>query len=370
MRNKILKSILILSGVICLYGLLAIRFLPLYNFVASDKLKEGYWDYHKYGELYYYGNIKHFREDMPTAMKKFQFKKKHPKLHEAKILTFGDSYLDWSEHTQLSERLQDSLDVPVFFEYTTDPLYLLAKNQYINNQEKFIIYERTERWIPITFGKNTHLKTYEPSSEKNAEKRIFIFFQRIRDFFFEERTDELLKSLISRSYIISDINSFISTLKFDLFGYISSYTPVYSLNQEKPWLFFHDQVNDDITSFYYNHSNKEIINIANNIEEVSDELQEKYNLKLIMMIIPSKFTMHHHLVDTNASYNNFIPRLQSKLKKRSINFVDLYTSYSNSEHDMYYGTDDHWTEEGVKLSTAELIKKINELKAESSLEIE
>ncbi len=361
MRNNLLKFIIILSGIICLYGLLAIRFLPLYNFVASDKLKEEYWDYNKYGELYYYSNIRYFREDLPKTMKKFQFKDKHPKLQDAQILTFGDSYLDFSKHIQLSERLQDSLKIPVFYEYTTDPLYFLAEQQYINNESKIIVYVRNERWIPITFGENTYIEPPVSLKKDYEESKLISFLKNFRDFLFEDRTDELLRSLINRSYIISEINSAIATLKFDLFGYISAFTPEYSLEYQKPWLFFYDQVNEEKTSFYYQHSDDEIMRIADNIQLMSETFKEKYNLRLLMMIVPAKYTIHHKIVAPYDNYNNLIPRLQSELSNRSIEYVNLYDFYLKTDHDLYYGTDDHWTENGVQISTEKLIKRIKEV---------
>lgn len=361
MRNHILRFVIVLSGLMCLYGLLAIRFLPLYNFVARDKLKQGYWDYNKYGELYYYSTIKYFREDMPQTMKKFQFKEKHPDLPEAQILTFGDSYLDFSKHIQLSERLQDSLNIPVFYEYSTDPLYFLSKEEYENNETKTLIYVRNERWIPITFGENSYFQTYIHEHENSAKWRIKNLIRKSINFLFEDRTDELLRSLINRSYVLSEMNSFISTIKFDWFGYISSYTPVYSLEGQKPWLFFHDQVNEEKTSFYYHHTDTDISAIADRIDAMKNELKKQHDLELLIMVVPAKYTIHHTLVSKDSDYNGLIPRLQQEFEKRDINYVDLYKTTLSSEQNMYYGTDDHWTEEGVRIATNMVIKELKDL---------
>ncbi|MEZ5072417.1 MAG: hypothetical protein R2751_15995 [Bacteroidales bacterium] len=43
----------------------------------------------------------------------------------------------------------------------------------------------------------------------------------------------------------------IATMKFDAFGYISSTTPVYALDEEEPWIFYHDQLGEEPGSFYY-----------------------------------------------------------------------------------------------------------------------
>jgi len=360
MRNKILKSFIYFSGFICLYGFLATRFLPLYNLVSTEKEVPGYWDNTTYGELYYFNNIKHFREDLPGAMPKFQWSEDHPELEEAEILTFGDSFIDWSRHEQISSRLQDALGVPVYTHYGEYPYEYLKKNNYQNGKPKYLVYLRTERWIPITFGQDP---LYSPSKKEKEnpnshplKKNLAAF----RDFLFDNRTEELYRALLQRSYITSYFSTLISTWKFELFGYISSLTPKYAITEEKPWLFYVDQVNDKSSSFYYQHSESELNEITENIKKLSEHLWKEYKLKFVFVPVPSKFTIYHHLVDPDAEYNEFLPRLYKELDRLEILYVDLYEPFRKSEEYVFYGTDDHWTEHGVSVAKDVLKKKIIE----------
>jgi hypothetical protein len=368
MRTIILKTIIYLTGFLCLYGMIAIRYQPLYNLVLKEKTIPDYWDDNKYGELYYFNNISYFREDIPPVLPKFQFSPMHASLEDAEILTFGDSFMDFSRHEQLSSRLHDSLDLPVFYEYNHNPVRFLKENNYQNTRPKYLVYTRTERWIMIDFLQKpvTDYIHIDPEAQigdgnPSAISVLNSYLTRLKNLLFVDRTDELLKAMLQRSYLTSKLNTYISTARFDLFGYVSSYTPKYSLEHETPWLFFIDQLNDDITSFYYPHTDEEIRTVADNIKKMSDFLWDEYRLKLIFMPVPAKYTIYHFIVDPDAEYNNFLPRLYNNLSERNVRYVDLYTPYKKSDDFVFYGTDDHWTERGVSIAANEVLEKINDL---------
>jgi hypothetical protein len=365
MKTIILKAVIFTSGLLCLYSLLAIRYLPLYNLVLKERVVPGYWDKNKYGELYYFSNIKHFREEIPPASTKFQFSDEHSPLEEAEILTFGDSNMDFSRNEQLSAQIRDSLKLPVFYEYTVNPIRFLKSSEYKNNRPKVLLYTRTERWIPIDFLENpvTESICKDYSDENNSANPSLIksLLTRTRDIIFNNRTDELLKAMLQRSYIISDINTFIATIRFDWFGYISVYTPKYSLENKTPWLFNYDQLNDERTSFYYQHSDEEIKLIAENIKKMSDYLWHEYKLQLIFLPVPAKYTIYYYIVEPDAEYSNFLPRLYDNLTSLNVDFIDLYEPYKSAEDYVFYGTDDHWTEEGGRIAAREVVSKIREL---------
>lgn len=371
MRNNILKAVIYISGIFCLYVLLAIRILPLWNLTMKEKTVPGYWDKNIYGELYYFNNIKYFREYIPPVQRKYQFSEKHPPVNEAEIFVFGDSFVDFSRNTQISERLADSLDIPVFHRYSIDPIGFFSHKAYENEQPKILLYVRTERWIPISFGGNQVASIIEDTETEDEyveeinqnTSMVKKAIRRVIRFLFNDRTDPLLKRYLQRSYVISDINSFIATLKFDLFGYYSSFTPKYTLTEDTPWLFLHDQINSsEPTSFYYQHTDEELEQVADNIKLMADNLWERYNLKFVFMPVPAKYTIYHHLVEPDAKYNNFLPKLYEKLDQRNINYIDLYKAYQNSDEYVFFGTDEHWTEVGVTIATHHAIDTINALR--------
>jgi hypothetical protein len=368
MREKALKTLIYASGIICLYAMLATRFLPLWNLVVKEKSVPEYWDKNTWGELYYYNNIRYFREEIPPVMPKYQFTERHPDVSEAKLLTFGDSFLDFSRNKQISERLADTLNLPVFHNYSLDPLGYFADNQYANEQPKIMLYIRTERWIPLSFAGNRReiqLEASDHDDTANDEDDEAGLPRRLAkstiDFLFNDRTDELLKTMVQRSYLLSDISSVVATLKFDLFGYVSSFTPKYTLMENRPWLFLIDQLNDQPTSFYYKHSEEEMNNIADNIKLFSDNLWEHYRIKLLFMPVPAKYTLYHNLVEPDAVYNNFLPNLYEKLDERGVSYINLYEPFKESDQYVFFGTDEHWTEAGVTIATQHALDHINEL---------
>jgi hypothetical protein len=368
MKERILKTVIYISGFLCLFAMLATRIMPLWNLVMKEKSVPEYWDKYTYGELYYFNNIRHFREDIPPVMPKYQFSERHPDVREARLFTFGDSYLDFSRNKQISERLAEMLQIPVFHRYSLDPIGFFSQENFRNEHPKILLYIRTERWIPLSFADNRkeiHLDAVEASlalsDRKQDEEGIKKLVKSGAGFLFSDRTEELLRRFIQQSYFLSGINSFIATLKFDLFGYVSTFTPRYKINDDVPWMFYFDQLNDQPSSFYYHHSEDEMNIIANNIARLSENLWKYYRIKLLFMPVPAKFTIYHDLIDPDTQYNNFLPRLYEKLGQRQIPYINLYDSFKESEAYVFFGTDEHWTEEGASIATRHAAEAIREL---------
>jgi hypothetical protein len=134
MKEKVLKYTIFITGFICLYVFIAVRFLPMYNTLLVEKLVPGYWDKIKYGELYYFSEIRHFREkDLPAATVKHQFSKNQPPISETEVFAFGDSFFDIVRPVQYPTLLAQALNRKVYFGYNGFPLQHLNKNHYTDN---------------------------------------------------------------------------------------------------------------------------------------------------------------------------------------------------------------------------------------------
>ena len=121
------------------------------------------------------------------------------------------------------------------------------------------------------------------------------------------------------------------------------------MDDDVPWLFYHDQVNEEMTSFYYDFTEYEINLICDNIEKLAAELKVKYNIYLILLPIPAKYTVNHHHLN-NDKYSNFLPKLYKELDKRGIKHIKLYEEFMNSDELLYHKTDSHWNEKGIELT--------------------
>ncbi len=364
MSEKTLKWIIYISGLFCIIIWFSVRIEPLFNFMLKEKILPEYWENTKWGELYYFNFISDFREkNLPPSTEKYRHTPKHPKLEDADILLFGDSFFDFTRMTTFPERLSDSINKKVFYARFPKPLEYLDQNNYSNSEPKYMIYETAERIFHERFVKpqpDKYLTDTRPPIKKAVRE--------IRRFLFVPRTELILDQLLCRSVLTYDIHSTISTLKFRLFGYITDQTPVYSVSNDTPWLFIASEVSKDPQGYYYNHSEEEIENYCDNIEDLAIKLKERYNLEMIFMIIPNKFTVYHNIVNTPFSmYGKLIPKIYAELQKRGIPVIDVLDDYL-SERDkklLFYRTDTHWTENGLEIALDETVKTLNTLPLEN-----
>lgn len=354
MSEKLLKILIYTAGGICLYAFIAIRHPVLFNAVLLEKIVPEYWENTRYGELYYFNFIRHFREkNLPPSGEKYRFTEKHPELEEADMLLFGDSFFDFTRLKTFPEVLADTLNQRTFYARMDYPLQYLAEHRYEAGEEKIIIYESAERYIPTRFTRS-HQSELDIDPRSPVRKEI----AGIRDYIFQPNTEVLYQTLLKRSYLTTGLFSLSATLKFDLFGYISDFTPVYSLDHQVPWLFYYDQLNEEPGSFYYQYSQEEIDIYCDHIADLAHKLKTNYNLKMVFMGIPSKYTINHELLN-NDSYNDFLPRLQEGLSERGVPYIPLYDEYEKAADILYFGTDTHWNEKGQRIAIDKTVHIIN-----------
>lgn len=355
MQNKIAKWLVYLVGAVCMFVFLAARIKPLFNALLKEKIIPEYWENTKYGELYYYNNfIRHFQEkDLPPAIRKYRNTEKHPDINNAEILTFGDSFFDFSRMVTFPERLGDTLHKKVYYRRMLDdhrPIVYLRQDHYTNTKAKVLLYETSERFLAFRFL-NRH-DTVPPVDHRNRIRKLAAA---ARDWIFLEDSEIKYTIMLQRSMLTSVIYSDIATFKFDMFDYITESTPVYTLRKDQPWLFYTDEVNGDNSSFYYQFTDEEINRICDNIADLADLLKRKYDLQFIFMPIPSKYTIYHTLVN-NDVYSGYLLKLYAGLDKKGIPVVKLYDKFRNSKDILYYGTDNHWNKKGLDLALEEALK--------------
>ncbi len=345
MSEKALKWIIYIAGILCLYAFLSIRFRPMFNLVVKEKVIPEYWENTKYGELYYFSFIKYFREKgLPHHTEKYRNSDRHPTIHDADILSFGDSFFDFTRYVTFPEQIGNAMHKKVYYERDDNPLASLYVNHYKKGPQKVLIFESAERYIPIRFRKQ-HLIKPDLDNRSTIRKNAAT----VRDWLFLEDTEAKYTMLMNRSYLTTDLYSSISTLKFDVFDYMTALTPKYTLDYDQPWLFYYEQLNDEPSSFYYQHPQEEIDFYCDNIKDLSDKLDSVYNIKMVFMPIPSKYTIYHDLIN-NDPYNNFLPRLYAGLEKRGVPVIKLFEAFENAEEIIYLGTDTHWNQKGMDIA--------------------
>ena len=354
-REYILKICIYIAGIICLYAWISARTLPVLNFMQKEIITPDYWEFTKWGEMYYFNCINHFKEkNLPSPIRKYRFSDKHPSIKDADIIIFGDSFFDFSRQKTFPERLTDTLHRKVYYERYFYPLVSLKKKNYSNDSTKLLIYEIVERDIANRFIK-PQSSVFPVDSVSKIRKKIAA----VKDWIFPDIEEELYNKMLKGNILTTDIYGWIATVKFDLFKFISPLTPKYYLGDpKKPWLFFHKQVNDENSSFYYHHSDDDIETYCNNIADLAHKLKNEYNMDFLFIPVPNKYTIYHTLIN-NDEYNDLLPRIYDCLEKKGIPVVRLYNDFLNSEEVLYYGTDTHWNKNGVDIAITKTLEKIN-----------
>jgi hypothetical protein len=301
-----------------------------------------------YGDLYYLCRVDIFKTKLDSFVKENKINYNNTNIEDAETLIFGDSFFDDRRGIQnIPELLSDSLNRKIFYRNEAFPLSIISKKYNSNKKEKILIYEATERRVSNDFNKQ---HTYSANNYQNVAN--------VLKFIEPYDIENKYQFLLSRSVISSRLYSNLTNLKFSLFGLISDLTPVYLETQ--PWLFYFQEVNGKNTSFYYQHTQLEIDNIANNIQSLSLNLKEKNNIDFIFVMIPNKYTLYHNILN-NDTYNNFIPRLQNELKKRTVSYIDIYELFKKSKEILYYPTDTHFNKKGKVLVFYALKKRLLEI---------
>lgn len=359
MSDNLLKILIYALGTICLVLFVAVRYLPLFNLFMADKFIEGYWENKPYGELYYFNMIDNFKEKgLPPYRTKYRFSKKMPSIHESDILIYGDSFFDFSRMTTFPERLARELKNKVYFEKYDIPLKSLARKKYNNLDPKILIFETSERYVSVRFT-----KTHKYYGNWKGESRLSRLYSAILNIILFPKSEQMYNYMLYQSYITKPVYSAIATFKFKSFGYIPRSTPLYTFHNNQPWLFLGESVEHEKkeTSFYHHFQPEEIDLFCNNIADLSEKLKKYYNLHLIFIVLPSKYTIYHKLLN-NHKYNNLIPALYKELEERNIPVVKVFDEYMKSDQLLFYPTDTHWTPAGLEIALKKTIEVIDSVK--------
>jgi len=216
------------------------------------------------------------------------------------------------------------------------------------DKKKILLSEVVERNISSAF-----LREHTVSDRKKYKRTSFL--ENLIPVSREENYTELFKN----GKFTGDIYKYTMTFKFNTFGVISDLTPVFV--KDPPWLFYYTDITGD-AGFYHSYTPNEIEEIAEKITKLSILLDKEFNLDLVLLFIPNKYTLYHKLIN-NDKYNDFIPRLNSELGKKGVETVNVYDAFKSSDEILYYPTDTHWNEKGMKIALGLILEKIRSLEA-------
>ncbi len=340
MTIKLFKIFISILGVFCVSIFILARFDKIPIWLADKELIEAD-ETGKYGDLFFLCRVDYFKTELPRLQVPFNITNKKSDINGADILIYGDSYFAGSRVLKtFPELIHDSLNIKVYFEQETFPLKSLLKNKYVKSKSRVLLYEATERRILQDF-RNVHTSF---TDEKLLLSDIF-------DNIIPYNQEMKYLSILQKSIFTSSIYSSIMNFRFNTLGLISDLTPLYS--KDPPFLFYYQNVNNKNSSFYYKFSDEEIITVANNIFQLNETLRNDFNIELVFMPIPSSYTINSKYIN-NDKYNGLLQRLYIELQNRNVSTVKLLERFYKSNKILYYQTDTHWNDDGIKIAFEEL----------------
>ncbi|MBR3767176.1 MAG: hypothetical protein IKL10_02935 [Clostridia bacterium] len=124
------------------------------------------------------------------------------------------------------------------------------------------------------------------------------------------------------------------------------------------WLYYASTLGDYTGSG--NASDRKIYNTAHNIA-LMQEFCESLGVSFVFTAAPNKNSVYYENMPSfykRNTENNNIARLIPLLKNENVNFVDLFTLFSESEEPLYLKTDSHWNNKGALIAFGAILEAL------------
>lgn len=295
------------------------------KFILNDG-RDGYFG----GDLYAFSKVREFKEHI-----KMRAYREYDSLESADIIVMGDSFFNLGYDSDIfANELQVLCKKKIFnvrrsvMEPLGDsPLLYLKKTGYKKAGKKILILESAERYTLVRADHYMDSIPYvaDEHSKKNAASPTLI--ADIEYFFLNNKYCE-------------PVDAFIKDMQFHFLGEISNKIPLWSENP--PMLFYDEEV-------AFNKKNKPdsvISKASNEILNLKRQLLKNYNIELLYVVIPHKYSIYGSLLGPNGAYDNYIPRLTQALNKRSVPNINIYSKFSSyatkGSESLYYKGDTHF----------------------------
>lgn len=304
------------------------------------------------GDLYRLCEVDRFRESIAALP--------HPPtapLEQAEILTLGDSFFNSSLQSGLFanelaaktgyavHNLADS----TYFEPFSYPLAYLQAIGYQPDRRRVLILESVER---SSLGRTA---TFAATAGSAANSLNAVAFKLLKnndvEYFFKNNV------------VIHPAMKWLKNLRFSWFGSIDGAIGAYSLN---PDMLFYQR---DLDFAALAKPDPVLDRAAERIAELADTLRERYDLTLLYVIVPDKFSVYRDYLDRSEPYDGYIPRLVDRLRDRGVAAVDVYSAYqrfrSTDKRPLYYAGDTHYTPLGKTILLNACIRELESIKAQN-----
>ena len=342
----------ILLGFLLLFDCFLLLFGKIHQLGKTLIVKENNYTLggQRYADLYRFCKVDVFKEVIDYGIPANQ----NDSLDFADILVIGDSFMGVIGPDDFAQTLRNGTGLKITNLSDLDeralwtPLVAMKDKKFDISKKRILILESAERystarakWYPMI--NPGFIGNYKPIEDISND--IFTFSD--LNFFFNNNI--LLQQLID----------FRASFLFNVTREIDKNIGAYSLNPNI--LFYKEEV-----SFDKELKTKELIKqTAENILKISNTLEKEYNIKLIYVVIPNKYSIYNDYVNGKYAYDDFIPLLCGELNERNVLNINLYDTYMNYRKGggtewLYYKSDTHFTPFGREFLVSKCLDLIGE----------
>lgn len=317
---------------------------PAFGRIFLEKEPAGYI----LGDQYRMCDLDRFREEIPSVPPG-----PNPPLQEAEIVTLGDSFFNSALGSRyFASELAGKLGSKVhnmhtteFFEPESYPLSYLEKIGYKGGRKRVLILESVERSV-LERAEKYQTVGVSASNELDA-------------FAFRVLKNNDVEYFFKQNVIVKPLGTRLKNFRFEYLNIVDKSIGAYSLN---PDMLFYQR---DLEFNSIKKNEALLDSTADSIAKLSTTLKSRYDIELVYLPIPNKYSVYHTLVSGAQAYDDFIPRLCRKLGERGVANLDAHTLYSRHNKPgmplLYFASDTHYTAHGKALlvdACAELVRSL------------
>lgn len=364
-KTRIFFAAYLAAGLLCLLAVLVSK-LPG---IASRTLRP---DVGEYGELYNMCKVSRFR--IPRSKPDLPVDNLPPEhgIGDASVVFVGDSFMGKDYGWDLGMMFEKKTGIPCMAKESKgvvhSPVEVLDPlGCRMGGRLKYVVFECAERVLVLHPTLRSRVNAQGTTSRTPGGKagKNGVLAEQADSALKHYMIDPLpLEYLVTENPLGHSLMALRNTFRFEAFGEMSEMVPVYSVHP--PMLHYKQEVQSNRKP----KTDREVAELADYVRRASDELREKYGVRLIFMPVPNKYTLYgydygRYSYNTSGErYDEFIPRLYRELDNRGVDYVDLYTPFRESRVPVYDPAHAHWNFTGKHIAVEALEGKCKKLEAE------
>lgn len=279
-------------------------------------------------------------------------------LDHSEIITMGDSFFNTSMESDIfANELAikgnynvHNVDWSASHVPYTHPLTYLQNINYQSDRHRILILETNER------DSLQRTSTYNSIVVTSSNSANMLFFK-LYDVIAKTTDNRNVEYFFKNNLLFEPVIMWLKNIRFKYFGIIDKSIGAYTMNPDM--LFYQPEVEFASIEKTDNTLDEEVERMA----RFTKVLREKYNLDLIYVIVPDKYTIYRDYIKKVNAYDQYIPRLVVKLRKHGVHSIDLYTKYmnyrqTNNNPALYFVSDTHYTAMGKAILVDECLQEI------------